>query len=442
MALQLVFNKKAYAVPKKSIFDLLDHQRVLMDAKTYTVQSSVPVGVFKTFVEGLKTQTKISVTKENAVSLWSLAKEFFLSDLESECAAFPISVDAFMSLSERVSELERQISTYQNMPMLAEAIESQERGLENLRSDADKLQQSLDKLRTETRSAARNTIETLKSQTAPIAQSVSRLELQMSAFSNPLRQFKDERKSQERRLESLRVQVERLKTSLEEFRPFSSAQETTRSRPKPDSVLQSPASTASRPATSQERKAAAKVSSSRQQPAASPPRRLTSRVFHNWEAKSLDGVISHLTKEHPGNIHDLGIVRLTSKSVWNTDRRYALRNVVDLTSQFVFSSKNEPGQWVCWDFREMLIRPTHYTIASWLLKSWVVEGSMDGTVWREIDSKTNTRTFQDLETTTASFVVEKPAEFRFIRLTQTDKDHEGDHYLRLCAVEFFGTLSE
>jgi hypothetical protein len=50
-------------------------------------------------------------------------------------------------------------------------------------------------------------------------------------------------------------------------------------------------------------------------------RRLIRRVgfneveFQLKEAKSLDGMISYLTRKHGGNVHDKGIVRITSKSV-------------------------------------------------------------------------------------------------------------------------------
>jgi hypothetical protein len=63
--------------------------------------------------------------------------------------------------------------------------------------------------------------------------------------------------------------------------------------------------------------------------------------------------------------------------------------------------------------------------------------------WTEVDRQTDSQDFKSaLLTKTASFAVSIPAEFRFIRLTQTDKNHGGRDDLRLYAVEFFGTLSE
>jgi hypothetical protein len=159
------------------------------------------------------------------------------------------------------------------------------------------------------------------------------------------------------------------------------------------------------------------------------------------EAKSLDGVISYLTRKHGGHVHDKGIVTITSKSVHDDRPKFALRNIADLTSDSYFYSKDEPDQWFCCDFHEMRVCPTHYTIASWELQSWVIKSSLEGRKWIEIDRRTNTKDFKDgLET--VSFAVSTSSACRFIRLTQTGKRHHGDNNLRIQALEFFGTLLE
>jgi hypothetical protein len=90
----------------------------------------------------------------------------------------------------------------------------------------------------------------------------------------------------------------------------------------------------------------------------------------------------------------------------------------------------------------MRVRPTHYTIKGWYPKSWVVESSLDGEAWTEIDRKTNNVDFKANNWATASFAISKSAECRFIRLTQTGKNHGGNDYLAIQAFEFFGTLLE
>jgi hypothetical protein len=186
----------------------------------------------------------------------------------------------------------------------------------------------------------------------------------------------------------------------------------------------------------------------------SPSKSLKEVEFPLKGAKSIDGIISYLTRKHRRNVHDNRTVAITSKSVYS--HGYMARNVADLTSDLYFCSKNEPGQWICWDFHKMRVRPTHYTIKADELKSWVVESSLDFVNWTEIDRKTDNQAFKNgLET--ASFGVSNSAESRFIRLTQTHKTHRGDDYLAILALgrnynrdnylligafEFFGTLLE
>jgi hypothetical protein len=154
-------------------------------------------------------------------------------------------------------------------------------------------------------------------------------------------------------------------------------------------------------------------------------------------ANSLDGIISYLTKKHGGNVQEKRIIAITSMSVYEE----SLENIADLTSDPYFYSEYEPRQWVCWDFREMRIRPTHCTIKTQYLESWVVDGSLDGRCWTVIDWKADNRDFANTWNT-ASFAVSTPAEFRMIRLTQTGTNGLCDHQLAVGAVELFGTLSE
>jgi hypothetical protein len=344
----LLFDGKAFPVPKKSIFELLDHDRSLMDGKSYAVQSSVPLPIFEAFVSSLNTQSKISVTQANAVSLSFLAKEFFLSEIESECATFSVPVDQFLSLADRVSALERQMSSVsnpgsENLTAIEGKIESQEEGLQTLRWA---------------------------------------LEHFTSVFEAELGQ---------------------LKSGLEQA-----------------TLTVSPCS------TPEPKVAQGKVE------------------IPMKEAGSVKGIISYLTTKHGGNVHEKHIVAITAKSVGcPDDPRFAVQNVGDLTSDRWFMSDNEPDQWVCWDFGRMRIRPTHYAVKAYELKSWVVEGSQDGESWTELDRQTDKKNFKDRSHChNTSFAVSHPEQFRFVRLTQTEMNWSWVDFLNLFAVEFFGTLFE
>jgi hypothetical protein len=155
--------------------------------------------------------------------------------------------------------------------------------------------------------------------------------------------------------------------------------------------------------------------------------------------KSLDGIIANLTKKYGGNVHEKGAVSITSKSVADSDR--VARNVADFLSTPHFGSRTGVGQWICWDFRDRRVRLTHYTMRCWLLKSWVLEGSIDGENWTEVDRQTNNQDFK-AGRNWVSYAVATPKVVRFIRLTQTDKNHWNYDSLDLQAVEFFGAILE
>jgi hypothetical protein len=150
-------------------------------------------------------------------------------------------------------------------------------------------------------------------------------------------------------------------------------------------------------------------------------------------------IILALTQKHGGNVHTKGIVTITSLSVFADSRDFAPMKVADFGWDTIFVSKDAPGQWICWDFHKMVIQPTYYTIRAMHLKSWVLECSMEGRFWDELDRKTNTRNFKKGEKE-AKFRVLTPIPCRFIRLTQTDRNHEGDDVLALAGVDFIAKI--
>jgi hypothetical protein len=180
-------------------------------------------------------------------------------------------------------------------------------------------------------------------------------------------------------------------------------------------------------------------------------------TFPMTEKGSLDGIISYLTKKHRGNVHERGVVAITSKSIFRDRPRYLVQNLADLKPEsFFLSNTGVPDQWVCWDFKERRVRLTHYAIKASLLLSCLLEGSMDGENWTEIDRQceicqrglpTLDWIGRDMPVYCNDFVtlcceVSAPMEARFIRLTQNDKNTGGGDYMVVMAVEFFGKITE
>jgi hypothetical protein len=132
-----------------------------------------------------------------------------------------------------------------------------------------------------------------------------------------------------------------------------------------------------------------------------------------------DGIIARLTRECGGNVHDRHVVDITSGSfeketqganphsgAFDNHPRAAAKNAGDLEivsyflSAYRYSFEEIPhtrNNWVCYDFKEKRIAPTHYAIrTNWSdppggchLKSWLVETSVDAENWREVAREKN-----------------------------------------------------
>jgi hypothetical protein len=161
---------------------------------------------------------------------------------------------------------------------------------------------------------------------------------------------------------------------------------------------------------------------------------------------ALSGIISYLTAKCGGNVHDRGVVEVTASSVF--DIHYP-QNTTDLGTEFsYFCSENQPGQWICMDFKTVRIEPPHYTVQSRCkfshsggrLKNLAVENSDDGASWTEIDRRENNSDL-NREWAVKTLAVSRSGSFGRIRLRQTVPNHWGDNELALTAFELFETVA-
>jgi archaellum component FlaC len=362
--LELVFQGTSYPVPKKYVFELVEKHQDL-NVKRYEVQSSVPAAIFDLFADSLKNQKPPTVTKENAASLLLLAKEFCLEDLASVCETFSVLSDRLTKLEEQIGGMSKSGAAQgelvklheERLETLSSRFESLEGKLsrtgvlfevevEGSETGAEKsllsLREGLEKLVGRTMTAKippplhETDIRSLRKEVGEVRTDLARkLDAQIGSFREEVREVHRELSELKRSLQPILEKLE--KERLEKLRRDSCAW--------------------------------------KEQP------------------KSLEGIISYLTKKHGGNVHEKGIVTVTAKSVVNNDPRCAADFVTHLTGFYcdqAFPSANAPRQWVCLDFHEIRVRPTHYTITGYSLKSWVVEGSLDGECWTEMDRQTDT----------------------------------------------------
>jgi hypothetical protein len=105
--IDLLFQENRYPVPSESLREFLDY-RGLLDAVSYSVESSVPAGVFDDFAAWLRKETKLIVTKTNFCFISLLAREFCFEELGHQCASF--SGGELLNLSARIAKLETDIA--------------------------------------------------------------------------------------------------------------------------------------------------------------------------------------------------------------------------------------------------------------------------------------------------------------------------------------------
>jgi hypothetical protein len=124
-----------------------------------------------------------------------------------------------------------------------------------------------------------------------------------------------------------------------------------------------------------------------------------------------------------------------------------LRNVAYFENQNGFYTKNEPNSWICYDFKNMHIKPTHYSLRSprncnsYHLRCWGLEGSQDGKSWVELDRRENNATLKSQDAI-ATFSISESIEVRMLRLHQLNKNSNGFKALFVSAIEIFGVVFE
>ena len=156
----------------------------------------------------------------------------------------------------------------------------------------------------------------------------------------------------------------------------------------------------------------------------------------------LDGIINNLKNQSNGNITN--IINITA-SMEKDQSSHPLTNLYENGDKYTYT-ENSPNSWICIDFINRRIIPTHYTVgtshdANNHLKSWVIEGSSDGNSWDKLDEQSNCSVMNGQRIVhTFPINTQNGKEYRFIRIRQTDKNWGNNNYLDLSAFEFHGTL--
>jgi hypothetical protein len=166
--------------------------------------------------------------------------------------------------------------------------------------------------------------------------------------------------------------------------------------------------------------------------------------FAGIEGSEWNGILNHITKECGGNVHEKGIVNITSSG----DYRSKPWEVTNYGWNRVWASNSVPNSWICFDFKGESVSLQHYTLKShnWsgnCLIQWTTEGSYDGNTWEIRDNRNTTDLCRKSIVKIYKCSASKSNEFfRFIRRTQTGKDSDDCNFLILTTIEFFGLLKK
>jgi hypothetical protein len=160
----------------------------------------------------------------------------------------------------------------------------------------------------------------------------------------------------------------------------------------------------------------------------------------------LNGIIRHLALECGGNVHDKGVVVITADRPYSNGSTFAVKNIADLEADSFFDCADAKDMWVCYDFRNMKVILTDYSIRSGYnetrqnLKSWVIEISTDGEHWTEADRREN-REELHAQNVVRSFPVSTRAVSRYVRLRQIGWNHARNFDTYTSGFELFGVLT-
>lgn len=173
------------------------------------------------------------------------------------------------------------------------------------------------------------------------------------------------------------------------------------------------------------------------------------------DPKVLNGIIRYLTKIAGGNVHERGVVTLSSSSIHNTYKNSNVKNACDLDDtrdESLFHSLEIPNSWLQYDFGQRKIRPTHYTIRCRPNpfdhsnpRDWILEGSNTGKEgeWKKLDERKGDLSFM-ISSGCQTFDIREELEpnetFRFLRITQNGLSTSDRNWFIINALEYYGDL--
>jgi hypothetical protein len=152
-----------------------------------------------------------------------------------------------------------------------------------------------------------------------------------------------------------------------------------------------------------------------------------------------DGIIGLLARTFRVDLHEVGRVVVST----NSSCYWKIPWLMPDSPGSWFESENKPGQAITWFFRQNKIWLTHYAIhggRAFDPKSWRLEGGLTLSAMAVLHEATDNTDLAGSQSV-AAFAVAEPCECRYVRLSQTGPNQNGDNRLGFWRVEFFGSVT-
>ena len=168
------------------------------------------------------------------------------------------------------------------------------------------------------------------------------------------------------------------------------------------------------------------------------------QTFSYESDQKFEGILNYLRQISNGKIYNE--VGITASTYQNTREP---QNVIIFEDQNKeFYTENSTNSWICFDFKERRVIPTHYTLKGHSYgengdhpKTWVIEGSKDNSKWEVIDEQKNCNFLNgSFYVHTFAISQQNSDEFHYIRMRLTGLNCGNDNKLKLNAFEIYGQL--
>jgi hypothetical protein len=124
---------------------------------------------------------------------------------------------------------------------------------------------------------------------------------------------------------------------------------------------------------------------------------------------------------------------------------FPLMMCVDRNTNTPTATSDVAGSWIRFDFRWRRLKPNRYSLRTrgdsdtGHPRSWVLEGSNDGSAWATLDTRTNDTQLTGLNKW-VTYTCTATGNYEFLRIRQTAANSAALNYLAVGEIEFYGDL--